>query len=85
MADISLGTFEVLSLTQMGTVVTVGPAAGSPPPPPTINVGMSQVGQPSGGAAGIMISGLTPPATRAVSDVHLGKQYEVILREVVRK
>jgi hypothetical protein len=88
MADISLGTFEVLTLQQMGPTahvpVQLPDRPDQPPPPPmTYNITMAE----SPGTASVMFTGLTDaaPSQFAVSDIHLGKQYEVILREVAAR
>ena len=89
MADVSLGTFEVTAMSQMGpagTMPVATPPDGPPPSPPTYNVALAQTSPPAGaGPASMNISGLasaTGITPFAVSDLHLGKQYEVIMREV---
>jgi hypothetical protein len=85
MVDISIGTFEIAALSQMATggAPTV---PGGTPPIPTVNISLTQLAPVEGtGPATLMISGLpgVGATVRFTSTLTLGKDYEVIFREIL--
>jgi hypothetical protein len=78
MADVSLGTFEVTALQQVGTT---GP--GGTPSAPTVNMSLVMLTPPAGaGPATFTVSGLPIAQGGHLASVTLGKDYEIIFREV---
>jgi hypothetical protein len=96
MADVSIGTFEVMSMAQMTTATPPsvptqlpGPPGGEQLPvaaPPSYTLTMRQTDPPEGagpGSINIVVSAGPVAVHFVITDVHLGMKYEVILREVV--
>jgi hypothetical protein len=86
MADISLGTFEVTALSQMNPGSLGNPGGGGTPPVPTSNIALVMLNPPAGaGPASLTVSGLPSAgaSARFATTVTLGKNYEIIFREIV--